>query len=497
MLAGSILHKLVQDHRADDSTAGSSVDSTADPSEQGAKSSGRTPLNFGVYYKNTLVALCHALEDAVLATKTSPLMVTAFQKGKWYLQEADRYADLADTADKIVILAASGAGFREHPTGDRDNVTLVDLRTDDPVSEEWHLMIMGSTYSAMVLCQELTDEEYGPDGRPENDLERKFYGFWTFDPALVGKTVAITAEHIGNYDKGLQADLEESLAKIDSEAATKTGEVGNVVMRVVDYLKGGNRRVGETETFKFADSLSQNLVSNELQAYLRMAQLADLADPTNPLGAAEVASLSEMMGQFLDLPVWQMQRLRLASLLHRIAPAQLDQQELDAEGDSCPLNPGAQTLRILPRLRAIAQIISHQHEWWNGEGQPAGLQGDSIPVESRILGLVADFQHEVARRRHEESQGANAAPDNPASPNPDPENEWKHVTDAFASCKAQAGERWDPKLLEILSFLVSGLQQGLSLPTIPLKMTLSTGLINPEVAESWPAFSTAEATSSK
>ncbi|MGB3669748.1 MAG: DICT sensory domain-containing protein [Phormidesmis sp.] len=483
MLPGSILHKLVRDRQA------------ASPTNQDADSAGRTPLNFGVYYKNTLVALCHALEDAVLATKTAPLMVTAFQKGKWYLQEADRYGDIADTADRIVILAASGAGFREHPTGHRDNVSLVDLDADDPVAEEWHLMIMGSTYSAMVLCQELTDEEYGPQGRPDNDLERKFYGFWTFDPALVSQTIAITAEHVGRYDTAVQQDLETRLAKVDDEASTKTGEVGNVVMRVVDYLKGGDRNVGETETFKFADSLSQNLVSNELQAYLRMAQLADLADPTNPLGAAEVASLSEMMGQFLDLPVWQMQRLRLASLLHRIAPAQLAKEPLETEGESCPLNQGAQTLRILPRLRAIAQIISHQHEWWNGNGQPAGLQGDQIPVESRILGLVAAFQHEVARRRHEESQGPNATPDNPTSPDPNAENEWKHVTDAFASCKAEAGDRWDPKLLEILSFLVTGLQQGLSLPSIPLKMTLSTGLINPDVAESWPDFSISESAS--
>lgn len=468
MLAGSILQKLVDERKNDD----------------GTDKTGRTPLNFGVYYKNTLVALCHALEDAVLATKTSPLMVTAFQQGKWYLQEADRYSDLANTAEKIVIMARPGAGFREHPTGSRDNVSLVDLTAEDPVSEEWHLMIMGSTYSAMVLCQELTDEEYGPQGRPENDLERKFYGFWTFDPALVGETVAITAEHIGKYNTDLQKDLQKRLAKIDDEAASKTGEVGSVVMRVVDYLKGGDREVSNTETFQFADALSQNLVSNELQAYLRMAQLADLADPTNPLGAAEVASLAEMMGQFLDLPVWQMQRLRLASLLHRIAPAELDRDTRDEEGDSCPLNPGAQTLRILPRLRAIAEIISHQHECWDGSGQPAGLKGDGIPVESRILGLVAAFQQEAARRRHTDGSAL-----------PTPEDEWKHVTEAFASCKEQAGARWDPKLIEVLSFLVAGLQQGLSLPTIPLKMTLSTGLINPEVSETWPEFSMSEVSS--
>ncbi len=480
MLPGSILHKLVRDRQ------------TAIPANQDTDSAGRTPLNFGVYYKNTLVALCHALEDAVLATQTSPLMVTAFQKGKWYLQEAERYGEIADTADKVVILAASGAGFHEHPTGSRENVSIVELDADDPVAEEWHLMIMGSTYSAMVLCQELTEEEYGPQGKPSNDLERKFYGFWTFDPALVGQTIAITAEHVGRYDTDVQQDLEARLAKVDSEASTKTREVGNVVMRVVNYLKSGDRNVGETETFKFADSLSQNLVSNELQAYLRMAQLADLADPSNPLAAAEVASLSEMMGQFLDLPVWQMQRLRLASLLHRIAPAQLEQGSLEAEGDSCPLHQGAQALRIMPRLRAIARIISHQHEWWDGSGQPAGLKGDQIPVESRVLGLVAAFQHEAARLRHEESQGPNATPDNPTAPNPNAENEWRHVSAAFASCKAVAGERWDPKLLEILSFLAAGLQQGISLPSIPLKMTLSAGLINPEVAESWPESSVSE-----
>ncbi|MGB7251361.1 MAG: DICT sensory domain-containing protein, partial [Phormidesmis sp.] len=202
----------MRDRSRADSSAGS-LDSEANSQLEGSPdTSGRTPLNFGVYYKNTLVALCHALEDAILATKTSPLMVTAFQQGKWYLQEANRYAELADTADKVVILAAPGAGFREHPTGQRDNVTLVDLDTDDPVAQEWHLMIMSATYSAMVLCQELTDEEYGPNGPPENDLERKFYGFWTFDPALVRETVAITADHVGRYAPDVPADLEMRLA---------------------------------------------------------------------------------------------------------------------------------------------------------------------------------------------------------------------------------------------------------------------------------------------
>lgn len=58
-----------------------------------------------MYYKNTLVALCHALEDSILESDCNPVMMTAFQQGKWYLQEADRYGEIADKAQTIVILA--------------------------------------------------------------------------------------------------------------------------------------------------------------------------------------------------------------------------------------------------------------------------------------------------------------------------------------------------------------------------------------------------------
>ncbi|MEY3221346.1 MAG: hypothetical protein RLZZ203_202, partial [Cyanobacteriota bacterium] len=92
-----------------------------------------------MYYKNTLVALCHALEDHILTNNNNPFVITAFQQGKWYLQEANRYADIAQRSREIVIMAAADAGFTEHPTGQLANVDLVGLATDDPVAQEWHL----------------------------------------------------------------------------------------------------------------------------------------------------------------------------------------------------------------------------------------------------------------------------------------------------------------------------------------------------------------------
>jgi DICT domain-containing protein len=88
------------------------------------------PIRFGVYYKNTLVALCHALEDHILTDDGTPLVITAFQRGKWYLQEAGRYADIAQRSREIAIMAASESGFAEHPTSQLPNVDLVAI---DPV----------------------------------------------------------------------------------------------------------------------------------------------------------------------------------------------------------------------------------------------------------------------------------------------------------------------------------------------------------------------------
>jgi DICT domain-containing protein len=170
---------------------------------EAAHRTGKRPIRFGVYYKNTLVSLCHALEDCILTSSSSPIAIAAFQQGKWYLQEADRYASLAKKARQIVIMAAPDTGWQDHPTSQMPNVDLVSLNSADPVAQEWHLMILSPTYTAMVLCQELAPAAYGPAGPPQEDLERKFYGLWTFEPELVKETVELAIAHIGKYNPEL------------------------------------------------------------------------------------------------------------------------------------------------------------------------------------------------------------------------------------------------------------------------------------------------------
>lgn len=467
MLEGSILQKLGDAHQS------------GQP--------GKRPLNFGVYYKNTLVALCHALEDAILEAEYQPLMITAFQRGKWYLQEADRYGDIADRSRQVVIMAASDSGFADHPTSQKSNVELVSLQETDPVAQEWHLIIVSPHYTAMVLCQELSEADYGAAGVPQADLERKFYGLWTFEPGLVQETAALAIAHIERYNPELHQQLTSQLQEItalsqqqDALCHTPTAEhLGGIVIRVIEYLEQSQESLDRNSPAYQSQpqSLDNNLTSNELQALLRVAQLIDQTDISNPMAAAEVASLAEAMGQLLDLPAWQLHRLRLSGLLYRIAFLQTSEvmlspgavkryaEEVDSIPLSCPLVPGVQVLRKMQRLKAVSIILAHQTEWWNGSGKPAGLAGDEIPIESRILGLVAEFQQRVAQAIGAEVSLAEA------------------VTQSYTACQAEAGDRWDPKLIEVLGLLVSGMQQGLSLPVTMPKIAAGLWMLDSHAEE--------------
>ena len=445
MLEGSILQKLNKAH-------------------QGSK----RPLNLGIYYKNTLVALCHALEDFILDADSAPIMVTAFQRGKWYLEEADRYNDLADKSSQVVIMAAPDAGFDSHPTSKKENVDLVHLEMTDPVAEEWHLMILSPTYTAMVLCQELSVADYGAGNKPQEDLERKFYGFWTFEPELVRETVNLAIAHIENYDPDLAKSLAAKVAKMTANFGSKQrNDLDAVVSQVVSYLQASQKNLHQPEraaTFKGFQALDANIVSNEMQAFLRMAQLLDRTDLSNPMAASEVTAMAEAMGQLLDLPAWQTKRLYLAGLLHRVGLPKVKSRQSPAQQEVLEKSeslPNASVLRVMPQLEAISEILTHQRECWDGSGIPSGLAYDNIPVESRIIGLLADFQQKVKAYKQYGST------ENPLS-------------QALNDCQNLAGKRYDPKLVEALALLVMGMQQGMTLQTYQPKMSAGMWLLDTE-----------------
>ncbi|MGF1602541.1 MAG: HD domain-containing phosphohydrolase [Thermosynechococcaceae cyanobacterium] len=432
--------------------------------------SGQLPSSYGVYFKNTLVALCHALEDHILQNCSDdpdqkPLVLVTFQRGKWYLQEAERYLDIARCSSDVAIAAVPDSGFAEHEAGQLDNVSMVHLDPDDELVNEWNLIILAPGYASMVLCHELTDADYLAQNQPGTDIERKFYGLWTFDRDQVAKTTEILIERMRPYNEPLAEQLLVRYQQIQGCIDVAPVDLSGVVSRIVSYLQSSQEQLVTVsrQTREFwglegqAVRMNRNLAANKLQAFLRMAQRVDERDSANPVASLQVSALSETLGQMLDLPTIKLRRLRLAGLLFRVglseAPPEVFTRlasDLDCSTrvlwkDRVVL--GAQLLGAMPELEPIAKIIRHQREHWDGTGRPDGLKGEEIPIEARILGLVARFQELTQTRGDRPALGLN---------------------DALEKCKYHSGKRYEPNLVETLGNVVRLTEMGLmQLPTQP------------------------------
>lgn len=432
--------------------------------------SGELPSSYGVYFKNTLVALCHALEDHILQNgcedpAQKPLVLVTFQQGKWYLQEAERYLDIARCSGHIAVAAVPDSGFASHKTGQLDNVSLVHLKPEDSLVNEWNLVIVAPGYASMVLCHELSDADYQAQNQPEADIERKFYGLWTFERSQVEQTAKILIERMRPYNQELADQLLAQCGQIQGCVDVAPVDLSGVVSRIVSYLQSSQEQLVTVnrQTREFwglegqALRLNRNLAANKLQAFLRMAQRVDERDPANPVASLQVSALSETLGQMLDLPTIKLRRLRLAGLLFRVglseAPievfTELSSELKDSTRDLWRGRTvlGAQLLGAMPELEPIAKIIRHQREHWDGSGRPDGLQGEEIPIEARILGLVARFQ-ELTQARS--SRAALS------------------LSDALDKCKVHSGHRYEPALVETLGNVVRLTEMGLmQLPSQP------------------------------
>ncbi|NJM57585.1 MAG: histidine kinase, partial [Synechococcales cyanobacterium RU_4_20] len=376
---------------------------------------GQLPASYGVYFKNTLVALCHALEDHILdasqgaPAEEKPLVLVTFQQGKWYLQEAERYWELAQSSQQVAIAAVAESGFAEHRTSQLGNVSLVNITTDDSLTCEWNLIILAPGYAAMLLCHELDEAEYR-GGPPLVDIERKFYGLWTFDRVQVEQAAQILIDRWQPYDAALVETLQACRDRISSIPHHASVDLSGVVSRIVNYLQSSQQQIVTVgrqtrelwELEGQALRLNRNLAANKLQAFLRMAQRVDENDPTNTMASLQVSALAETLGQVLDLPTLRLRRLRLAGLLFRIGLAEAPSEvfthtweELDAASEVFWRERnliGAQLLAAMSELEPISVIVRHQLERWNGSGKPDGLKGEATSLEARILGLVAYFQ---------------------------------------------------------------------------------------------------------
>jgi len=70
---------------------------------------------------------------------------------------------------------------------------------------------------------------------------------------------------------------------------------------------------------------------------------------------------------------------------------------------------GAELLHTLPGLAWVAEFVRAHHERWDGDGYPDGLQGEAIPLPSRVVAVCDAFVAIATDRPHRRGAGAEGA----------------------------------------------------------------------------------------
>jgi diguanylate cyclase (GGDEF)-like protein len=150
-----------------------------------------------------------------------------------------------------------------------------------------------------------------------------------------------------------------------------------------------------------------------------------------------IAALATGIALELGLPEEEIERVRVASLLHDLGklavPAEiLDKPNTltDGEWQAIGEHPriGQVILEQASSLREAIPVILHHHERYNGGGYPHGLKGNEIPLGARIV-AVADAYHAMVHER--------------------PYSDAKTHEEALEELKHHAGTQFDPQVVDI------------------------------------------------
>lgn len=122
-----------------------------------------------------------------------------------------------------------------------------------------------------------------------------------------------------------------------------------------------------------------------------------------------VSQLAQALGQRCDLDEKRLGHLVLAARFHDVGkigirddvllhPGKLDDSRMSVMRSHPERGARLFTATGRSDALAVAKLIRHHHEAWDGSGYPHGLQGEEIPLESRILTLVDGFDAMTSER---------------------------------------------------------------------------------------------------
>lgn len=271
-----------------------------------------------LYFKASLTALSHAMEDQVLAATTDhPLLIASFQRERYYRQEAHRYRRIAQRTDQVYVLSALETDFT-NASGFYETIAF-DL--EDALSQEWHLVIIGQQYATCLVCRErFMNPSKKKSPLPNSfdvDPSRQFEGIWTSDRTVSFKAAELLLARILSYRPELSSKVEQARDNFGLARSTKRKSLKNsnkalsipknapelgfsnidpdpFVQRLVTYLQAGQYKLLKAYGAIAEQERKERLV-NSITAAIRRG-----SSNGQPLHPQEILSVAvEELGQAL------------------------------------------------------------------------------------------------------------------------------------------------------------------------------------------------------
>jgi DICT domain-containing protein len=257
-------------------------------------------LKTQIYFKSSLAAISHAIEDLVLVGDEAPLVIANFQHERYYRQEASRYDRISQKTDRVYILAAPETDFAIRPT----NYTAIALDPTDELAQEWHLVVIAEKYAACLICREFA----APIDTSNLDSARQFQGFWTFDRHVCNTAASMLCDRITTYLPDLTQEIiaTKQCFNLDPTTVSTLTEIDPQLFaeRLITYLQASQFK-------QIRDSNKLSLLNQQLRN-LERAQVNLVAivghELRTPLSTIQICLESLMMEP--DMPA----RFRLTML---------------------------------------------------------------------------------------------------------------------------------------------------------------------------------------
>ena len=167
---------------------------------------------------------------------------------------------------------------------------------------------------------------------------------------------------------------------------------------ISELAENFNKMAGDIE--EYIERLKEAAEENRelfIGSIRMLAAAIDEKDPYTRGHSGRVAKYSTLIGQELGLSTEELDKLRIAALLHDVGKIGVEDRVLKKPGSLTPEEfglmkqhtvKGANIMRPVSQLKEMLPGIELHHEHMDGRGYPYGLQGQQIPLMARIIGVA-------------------------------------------------------------------------------------------------------------